>query len=115
MIRYLYFLLLVTLSGCALHKPLGSAGSSVETFQLHTGQDGRVYRIDTRTGQTSWLDGSSFIEVKEQLMSQLIIGKVYRAEDGASSYKYVGNGKFEKWGLDQYQIKSQDKSSEKLR
>lgn len=37
-------------------------------------------------------------------MPQLEVGKVYRAEDGRSTYRYVGEGKLEKWGLERYLV-----------
>jgi len=91
-----------------------SANSSTENFLLHTGPDGRVYRIDSRTGKTSWLDGAIFREMTEQKMPQLVVGKVYRGEDSSVTYRYEGSGKLEKWGLDRYEIKpSQDIPSQK--
>ena len=75
-----------------------------ESFQLHTDPDGRVYRIDVRTGKTSFLEGGIFREVTEPAMQQLTVGKVYRAEDGRSTFRYTGDGKLEKWGLDRYNI-----------
>lgn len=75
-----------------------------EVFQLHTAPDGRVYRIDVRNGKTSFLEGGTFREVSEQTMQQLTVGKVYRAEDGKSTFRYAGDGKLEKWGLDRYNI-----------
>jgi hypothetical protein len=111
---FLFFLSITILFGCA-STPTNTAISnpSSESFQLLTTTDGRVYRIDTRTGKTSWLDGSTFHEVKEQKMPQLVIGKVYRAEDGKSMYRYEGGGKFIEWSLDKYDITPDNKSKEK--
>ena len=86
---------------------LATASSQSETFQLHTAPDGRVYRIETSTGKTNWLDGSTFREITEQTMTQLEIGKVYRGEDGKSTYRYEGVGKLERWGLDKYNSQPQ--------
>lgn len=84
--------------------------SSTELFQLHTGPNGRVYRIDTRTGKSAWLDGSIFREISESTMPELLVGKIYRGEDGTSTYKYEGSGRFLKWGLDRYFTPPQDNS-----
>lgn len=104
--RYLFFACALVLVGCA--SPSTDSTTAIgltEKFQLHTGPDGRVYRIDSRTGKTSWLDGSTFREVTEQTMPKLVVGKVYRGEDGSVTYRYEGGGRFEKWGLDRYNIK----------
>lgn len=113
--RYLCFACVLVLAGCASPAPDSSnVTSSAENFQLHTGPDGRVYRISSRTGKTSWLDGSTYRDVAEQAMPQLIIGKVYRGETAGTTYRYEGGGRFEKWGLDRYMIKpSPDGSSQK--
>ena len=97
--------LMLVLTSCATTGATPSgAHSAQDMFQLHTAPDGHVYRIDTRTGKTSWLDGGAFREVAEQTMPQLVVGKVYRAEDGKSTYRYSGEGRLEKWGLDRYVI-----------
>lgn len=36
------------------------------------------------------------------VMPQLEVGKIYRAEDGRTTYRYSGEGKLEKWGLERY-------------
>lgn len=113
--RNLLFACALVLVGCASPGMNSfTASSSTENFLLHTGPDGRVYRIDSRTGKTSWLDGSTFREVTEQKMLQLVVGKVYRGEDSSLTYRYEGSGRLEKWGLDRYDIKpSQDAPSQK--
>lgn len=113
--QYLCFAFILILGGCALPGTNSSiATSSGENFQLHTGPDGRVYRISSRTGKTSWLDGSTYREVNEQGMPQLVVDKVYRGEIDGDTYKYQGGGKLEKWGLDRYMIKpSSDVSKQK--
>jgi outer membrane protein assembly factor BamB len=113
--RYLCFACVLVLGGCASPGPDSSnATSSTENFQLDTGPDGRVYRISSRTGKTSWLDGSTYRDVAEQTMPQLVVGKVYRGETVGITYRYEGGGKLEKWGLDRYMIKpSSDGSSQK--
>ena len=110
--RYFLIACVSTLVGC------GSPGQNsimtslqTEVFQLHTAPDGRVYRIETRTGKTSWLDGSIFRPVTEPTMPQLAIGRVYRDEDGTSTYRYEGAGKLEKWGLDRYNTSPQQNIS----
>ena len=106
--RFILISCALTLFGCASPRPsLATENSQSETFQLHTATDGRVYRIETRTGKTHWLDGSTFRAVSEQTMPQLEIGKVYRGEDGTSTYRYEGVGKLEKWGLDKYNTQPQ--------
>lgn len=73
-------------------------------YQLFTAADGRVYRIEYSTGRTMLLEGSSYKEVSELAMPQLTLGKVYRAEDGKTTFRYSGNGKFEPWGIDRYNL-----------
>lgn len=87
------------LAGCVETAP---KPPEADVFQLHIGPDGRIYRIDTQTGNTNWLDGTTFRAVAEPAMPQLTIGKVYRSEDGTSTYRYQGTGRLEKWGLDKY-------------
>jgi len=88
----------------ALCASAAGAPPPTQGFQLHTAPDGQVFRIDVRTGKTSFLEGGIFREVTEQTMQQLTVGKVYRAEDGRSTFRYVGDGRLEKWGLDRYNI-----------
>jgi hypothetical protein len=72
-----------------------------------------VYRIDTRTGKTSWLDGSIFKDVAEPTMPTLLVGKVYRAEDGTTTFKYEGGGRLKRWGLENYLDSSQNRLEQK--
>jgi hypothetical protein len=53
------------------------------------------------------LDGGTFREVAESVMPQLVPGKVYRGEDGKTTYRYSGDGRLEKWGLDRYILPSE--------
>ena len=98
--RYLYILAFQLLLAACASAPGGPL--LAEGFQLHTAPDGRTYRIEVHTGKVSFLEGGTFREVPEQTMQQLTIGKVYRAEDGKSTFRYAGDGKLEKWGLDRY-------------
>ena len=111
--RYLPLICIMLFVACASPRPSSDMTSqSIDMFQLHTGPDGRVYRIDSRTGKTSWLDGSTFREVAEPTMPVLVVGKVYRGEDGTSTFKYEGGGRFVKWGLDRYFIDPQNKPTQ---
>lgn len=101
--RFLFIACASLLVGCVTTgQKAPVAAQPTEAFQLHTAPDGRVYRIDTRSGNTNWLDGTEFRAVAEPAMPQLAVGKVYRAEDGISTYRYEGAGRLEKWGLDKY-------------
>ena len=101
--RTLILVCMLLLGACASPPPSSSTKSPPpDSFQLHTGPDGRVYRIDFRTGKTTWLDGTIYREVVEQKMPVLVVGKVYRGEDGTSTFKYEGSGRFVRWGLDRY-------------
>jgi len=101
--KYFLAAFALPLFGCASPAPSNLIESSrAITVQLQTAPDGRVYRIETQTGKTSWLDGSIFRTVSEPTMPQLVIGKVYRGEDGTTTYRYEGTGKLEKWGLERY-------------
>jgi hypothetical protein len=112
--RYLLLVCMLLLGACASPNPSSDTTSpSTDAFQLHTGPDGRVYRIDSRTGKTSWLDGSTFREIAEPTMPVLVVGKVYRGEDGTSTFKYEGDGRFVKWALDRYLVAPQDIPTQK--
>lgn len=112
--RYLLLVCMLLLGACASPRSSSDTTSpSTNAFQLHTGPDGRVYRIDSRTGKTTWLDGSTFRDVAEPTMPVLVVGKVYRGEDGMSTFKYEGIGRFVKWGLDRYFVAPQDKPAQK--
>lgn len=91
----------LTLGACSSQPP---TATSTDTFELRNSSDGKIYRIDRRTGKTVVLDGASFKEIPELGMPQLVVGRIYRAEDGKTSYKYLGEGRFERWGLDRYNI-----------
>lgn len=97
--KYLYIACVLVLAGCASpSKSPTTITSQVEGFQLYTASNGRVYRIETGTGKTTWLDGLTFRPVTEPTMPQLTVGKVYRGEDGTTTYRYEGAGRLEKWG-----------------
>ena len=99
--RFLAITLTLAMCGCASpDKP--TTNRTNDQFQLHTAPDGRVYRIDKTSGASLWLDGVNFRAVGEPTMPQLVVGKVYRSEDGTTSYRYQGVGLMEKWGLDKY-------------
>ena len=98
--RFFYRLALPLLLALSASAP--GAPPPIQDFQLHTAPNGQVFRIDVRTGKTSFLEGGIFREVAEQTMQQLTVGKIYRAEDSRSTFRYVGDGRLEKWGLDRY-------------
>ena len=91
----------LTLGACSSLPP---AATTTDTFELRNTADGKIYRIERRTGKAVVLDGASFKEVPEPGMAQLVVGRIYRAEDGKATYKYLGEGRFERWGLDRYNI-----------
>ncbi len=102
LIRNIFILLVVSsFVACASPPKATTVGDS---FQLYTAPDGQKFRINTRTGKTYMLQGGTFREVNESTMPQLVVGRVYRSEDGKSTYRYAGDGKLEKWGLDRYVI-----------
>lgn len=103
-IASLFLLATAIVTGCASTRPDTIADSSppADHFTLQSGPSGQVYRIDRRTGKTSVLEGAAYREVSEQGMPQLVVGKVYRAEDGVSTFRYQGDGKLEKWGIEKY-------------
>lgn len=103
MSRILLAILVLAVSGCATTNPT-QVSSSGDSFQLHTGPDGRVYRIETHNGKTSWLDGTTYKDVSEPGMPQLVVGKIYRGEDGKATFRYNGVGQMEKWGIEKYMI-----------
>ncbi len=93
-------LVAILLSACASSDP--KSRSAPDSFQLLTSQDGKTYRIDRGTGRTWLLDGAGFREVAETSMPQLVVGKIYRGEDGKATFRYAGLGQLEPWGLDRY-------------
>jgi hypothetical protein len=102
LIRNVFILIFVGVFIACAASPKGII--SGENFKLYTAPDGHTYRIDTRTGKTYMLQVGTFREVNESTMLQLVVGRVYRSEDGKSTYRYTGEGKLEKWGLDRYVI-----------
>ncbi len=104
--HYVSAILLLFLVACA--SPSGSS-SPPDGFQLHTGSDGRVYRLDIRTGKTSMLEGGSYRDVSESTMPKLVVEKVYLGEDGKTMFRYRGEGIFEPWGLEKYRIHDEPK------
>jgi hypothetical protein len=92
--RHLILAWALVLVGCASQGPSAfSSKSSGENFSLHTGPDGRVYRINNQNGDV-WLvvDGSlkRLSESKTELLQK---GKKYFIEDNFSM-TYLGKGKF---------------------
>jgi len=88
---------LSVLAACASQPP---SQPTPDFFELRNASDGKTYRIDRRSGRTAVLEGGIFKEVPEPSMPQLVVGKVYRSEDGKATYKYNGEGRLERWGLD---------------
>jgi len=103
----LFLVLSTLLVGACATAP--SAPDSGDIFELRHASDGQVYRMDRRTGRTVVLTGGVFKDIPEPGMTQLVIGRVYRAEDGKGSYRYNGQGKLELWGLDRYFISDSPK------
>lgn len=74
MANYLLIIYLLLLSSCVSSHPNTSLSNDI--FQLHTGPDGRIYRIESQTGKTFWLDGSTYREVAEPTMP--VLGACWR-------------------------------------
>lgn len=63
-------------------------------YQLVTSPDGKVYRLDTKTGAVHYVtpDGTFSLSERTPKLKQ---GQYFQLEDG-KFLKYIGNGQFEK-------------------
>ena len=95
---------LLTISSALLVACALPPATSVATdlFDLRVTADGKAYRLNRNTGNVSVLESGIFKEIAEPGMPQLVVGRIYRAEDGKTTFKYLGDGRMERWGLDRY-------------
>jgi hypothetical protein len=63
-------------------------------YQLHATADGKMYRLDTRTGQTSLVTEKGLTTLPDDRRIQLKVGAIYNLEDGKLSALYEGSLKF---------------------
>ncbi len=86
--------LAIWIAGCAsTTPPIASSNLPSDNFKLTTTTDGRVYRIDSKTGTMWELVDGKLKTVDESKVELLKIGKKYRLENNFSM-SYLGNGKF---------------------
>ena len=89
-------LLLLVLSGC--DWPLAQS-----RYQLNTATDGKIFRLDAKTGAVHYIMSDRMVPLSEEL-PMLRIGEYYQmsdAKDDTKFLKYLGNGQFEKsqWAI----------------
>lgn len=69
-------------------------------YQLVTASEGKLYRLDTKTGALHYVTPERIYVITEEVaLPVLRKGQFYQMEDGpeeAKYLKYVGNGQFEK-------------------
>lgn len=95
MYRYLTIPLVLVLFGCATSPMPGNSitNKGQEIYQLNTGPDGSVYRINLNTGEVWVIEGDELEKIEELKSVRLEIGKKYFIEDNFSMI-YLGKGKF---------------------
>ena len=89
-------LVLLALSGCEWP-------SAPSRFQLITATDGKIYRLDAKTGAVHYISPNSMVPLSDET-PMLRIGEYYQmsdAKDDTKFLKYLGNGQFEKsqWAI----------------
>lgn len=95
-LRVIVTTLVVTISalGCAVSAPISKEMVDVDVvFQLATAVDGRVYRMNRKTGEVWFVEGTNLKPVSESKASRLIVGHTYLIE-GNRSIRYLGEAKF---------------------
>lgn len=92
--RHFFLVLGFILAGCTSLGPgSGTTKSSGDNFQLNTGPDGRVYRINNQTGEVWVAVDGTLKKIHETKVEPLKIGQKYFIEDNFSII-YQGKGKF---------------------
>lgn len=88
-----------TSEGRSVQKPaLGwsvvsrSEGEGSHRYQLHATPDGKTFRLDTQTGQTSLVTDKGVTGLPDDRRIQLRVGEIYKLENGKSAI-YEGNEK----------------------
>ena len=84
-------LVLLLLSGCEWPIPQSR-------YQLVSGTDGKVYRVDAKTGAVHYISPGSMVLLSDAT-PMLQPGEYYQmsdAKDDTKFLKYLGNGQFEK-------------------
>ena len=89
-------LVLVALSGCEWSL-------AQSRYQLITATDGKVYRLDAKTGAVHYISPDRMVPLSDEI-PMLRIGEYYQmsdAKDDTKFLKYLGNGQFEKgqWAI----------------
>ncbi len=64
-----------------------------QRYQLQTTTDGKVYRLDTKSGDVCYITPKSIFTLGKGTQ-KLTVGQYLEKEDG-KYLKYLGNGKFE--------------------
>jgi len=67
-------------------------------YQLTTTTDGKIYRLDTKTGAVHYITPDRMISLSDEI-PMLRIGEHYQmsdAKDDTKFLKYIGSGQFEK-------------------
>jgi hypothetical protein len=84
--------LFLTVCGCGI---VGSGeGFRTDRYQLVASSDGKVYRLDKKTGEVSTIDGNSIRSIGNSDQTNLVVGMFYKTEEG-KLMRYAGKGNFE--------------------
>ena len=72
-------------------------------YQLTTAADGKIYRLDTKTGAVHYITPERMVSLSDEIQ-MLRIGEYYQmsdAKDDTKFLKYLGSGQFEKsqWAI----------------
>ncbi|MBI3728301.1 MAG: hypothetical protein HY254_08195 [Burkholderiales bacterium] len=84
-------MILLTLSAC-------DGGWSSSRYQLLTTPDGKVYRLDVKSGSVHYVTTEKMLALNDELPT-LHVGEYYQMADAKGNVKYlkyVGNAQFEK-------------------
>ncbi len=86
--------LLVTAAGLvACASPQGTTAPGTATFSLVSASDGKLYRVNTVTGETWLVNGEKMQKVAQSNAMALEVGRKYFIERNRSM-TYLGDGKF---------------------
>jgi len=79
------------LTGCA--SPQGTSTPATPIFSMLSTPEGKVYRVNTTTGDTWLVQGEKMLKVASTNVMTLEIGRKYFIERNRS-VTYLGDGKF---------------------
>ena len=68
-------------------------------YQMTKTQDGKTYRLNTKTGKVFLIKDTHLFEVSISKETKLIVGKIYISEND-EALKYLGSNKFKQLSSD---------------